>query len=155
MGGAMDVLIKAGRLPEAAFFARAYCPSELSAIVKLWKEDLAQVNKSIADNLADPKDYPDLFPNFELMLTAEQIMKTAKAVPASKYEEMKEMRDLDVLQEIQEKGADGFKRMIGAGGSTPAAAPAATPAPAPAPETVVENATSLVAENAAPAPEEA
>merc|ERR1719198_2762459 len=59
---ALNVLIKANRLPEAAFFARTYCPSELSNVVKLWKEDLAAVNQAVADSLADPTSYPDLFP---------------------------------------------------------------------------------------------
>merc|ERR1712072_1075224 len=63
---ALQVLIAANRLPEAAFFARCYCPSQLSATVQLWKKDLGAVNQAVADSLADPQTYPDLFPNFDL-----------------------------------------------------------------------------------------
>lgn len=46
------------------FFAR---------IVKLWKEDLAKVNKKAADALADPSEYENLFPEFQEALQAEQV----------------------------------------------------------------------------------
>eukprot|EP00928_Gymnodinium_smaydae_P061718 TRINITY_DN45741_c0_g1_i1.p1 TRINITY_DN45741_c0_g1~~TRINITY_DN45741_c0_g1_i1.p1 ORF type:complete len:946 (-),score=237.93 TRINITY_DN45741_c0_g1_i1:335-3172(-) len=172
--GCMDVLIKAGRLPEAAFFARTYCPSELQDVVKLWKEDLAQVNKSIADNLADPKGCADLFPDFDLSLKAESAFKQARQrnpPAAAKYESEKAWANLDVMEEIKRLGPDGFLRMLmtgpGAAGEAAApetvveaaAAPPAVPAPAPAaaepapvaPEPVVAAPVSPVA--AAPGPE--
>ncbi len=33
-------MIKSKRLAEAAFFARAYCPSQVSTVVKAWEEQL-------------------------------------------------------------------------------------------------------------------
>lgn len=38
--GCMEVLIRSKRFPEAAFFAKTYCPSRISLTVKLWKESL-------------------------------------------------------------------------------------------------------------------
>jgi len=70
---ALDVLVKAGRLPEASFFARTYCPSRLSEIVKLWKEDLSKVNQQVSDSLADPEKYPDLFPDLAASLSCEKV----------------------------------------------------------------------------------
>eukprot|EP00929_Paragymnodinium_shiwhaense_P048410 TRINITY_DN2447_c0_g1_i1.p1 TRINITY_DN2447_c0_g1~~TRINITY_DN2447_c0_g1_i1.p1 ORF type:complete len:916 (-),score=266.62 TRINITY_DN2447_c0_g1_i1:115-2862(-) len=148
--GAKDVLVKAGRLPEAAFFARSYCPSELSEVVKLWKDDMSQVNKQIADILADPTQNPDLFPEYQQTLKAEGAFEAfrSKAFPAGKYEEGKAFLDgFDVIEEVSRLGPDGFKSMLlrGGGGAAPQAAPApAVPAPAPeaapapAPETAVE-----------------
>eukprot|EP01125_Pyxidicula_operculata_P006786 TRINITY_DN2331_c0_g1_i1.p1 TRINITY_DN2331_c0_g1~~TRINITY_DN2331_c0_g1_i1.p1 ORF type:complete len:896 (+),score=185.86 TRINITY_DN2331_c0_g1_i1:92-2779(+) len=58
----LDLLIRAGRFPEAAFMARSYAPSEVSRIVSLWRADLAKSNATIAKSLADPAEYPNLFP---------------------------------------------------------------------------------------------
>ncbi|WAR15327.1 COPB2-like protein [Mya arenaria] len=59
---ALDVLVNTGRLPEAAFFARTYLPSQVSRVVKLWRESLN--NKKAASSLADPTEYENLFPGF-------------------------------------------------------------------------------------------
>lgn len=39
----MDLLVAAGRAPEASFLARTYLPSKTSQMVHLWKENLRQV----------------------------------------------------------------------------------------------------------------
>ena len=52
----------APRLPEAAFFARTYLPSEISRVVGLWRESLAKTNKKASEALADPTEYENLFP---------------------------------------------------------------------------------------------
>jgi coatomer subunit beta' len=36
----VQILIKSKRIAEAAFFARAYCPSQISAVVKDWDDSL-------------------------------------------------------------------------------------------------------------------
>lgn len=41
-------------------------------VVKLWREDLSKINAKAAESLADPAKYPNLFPNFDLALHAEQ-----------------------------------------------------------------------------------
>lgn len=33
----IEVLIKSNRIPEAAIFAKTYCPSKISEITTLWK----------------------------------------------------------------------------------------------------------------------
>lgn len=43
----LEVLIKSNRLPEAAFFAKTYCPSKITGIVKLWKESLSKTHPII------------------------------------------------------------------------------------------------------------
>eukprot|EP00939_MAST-03C_sp_MAST-3C-sp1_P003297 g3297.t1 len=73
--GCLDVLCDAGRVPEAAFLARTYLPSHVSRIVDLWRKDLEQVSKVAASSLADPTEYQDLFPQFELAVKAEEIFK--------------------------------------------------------------------------------
>jgi coatomer subunit beta' len=140
---ALQVLISANRFPEAAFFARCYCPSKLSEVVKLWKGDLANVNQAVADSLADPASYPDLFPNFDVTVAAEAAFKKTKPNPAAKYADVKAfLEDLNPVDKIKELQPAGFQALLvkAAAGGTPAAAPAPSPAPAPAP---------------APAPEEA
>lgn len=36
----LNILVKTNRLPEAAFFARTYLPSEISRILPQWKAEL-------------------------------------------------------------------------------------------------------------------
>jgi coatomer subunit beta' len=68
----IDLLLQTNRIPEAAFFARTYKPSQVSRIVKLWKESLALKRPLLSDALADPEEYPDLFPDFALGLDRER-----------------------------------------------------------------------------------
>ena len=51
----LQVLLDSKRIPEAAFFARTYLPSEISRIVELWREELSKVNEKAGQSLADPK----------------------------------------------------------------------------------------------------
>jgi len=142
---ALQVLIKANRLPEAAFFARTYCPSQLAEVVKLWKEDLSTVNQSISELLADPVDHPGVFPDYDLTVSAEKAFQTRRAsnpTLASQYIHEKAWLDMDVLSEIKQLSPDGFQKMLlrgPAGAAAPAAAPlpVTTQAPAqPPPEMV-------------------
>ncbi|MBN3291039.1 COPB2 protein, partial [Polypterus senegalus] len=36
----LELLLKTGRLPEAAFLARSYLPSQVSRVVELWQASL-------------------------------------------------------------------------------------------------------------------
>ena len=67
----IDTLVSCGRTPEAAFFARTYRPSRISETVKLWQKDLAKINPKAAESLADPVEYPNLFPGLDEALEAE------------------------------------------------------------------------------------
>jgi coatomer subunit beta' len=63
MEEAIDLLIKTERIPEAAMLARAYAPEQISKVVNVWKNSLLNKNrKKTAESLADPAQYPNLFP---------------------------------------------------------------------------------------------
>ena len=84
----IELLCETGRVPEAAFMARTYAPSKVSEVVALWKADLAKVNKKAAEALADPEEYKNLFPDFDLALRAEQEVRRkaqARREPASSF----------------------------------------------------------------------
>ena len=51
----LQILLDSNRIPEAAFFARTYLPSEISRIVEMWREQLSKVNEKAGQRLADPK----------------------------------------------------------------------------------------------------
>lgn len=76
----IELLCDTGRIPEAAFMSRTYAPSKVSNVVELWKADLALVNRKAADALADPTEYKNLFPKFDLAMHAEEKI---RSVPAS------------------------------------------------------------------------
>ena len=42
----LDILIQSDRLPEAAFFARTHCPSQVPRVVSLWKEKADRIAKN-------------------------------------------------------------------------------------------------------------
>merc|ERR1712137_1424475 len=70
----IELLCETGRIPEAAFLARTYMPSKISEVVALWKDDLKKTSVKAAESLADPQEYPNLFPELEQALQAEQQM---------------------------------------------------------------------------------
>ena len=41
----LEILIRTNRLPEAAFFARTYLPSEIARVLPLWKTELVTLTK--------------------------------------------------------------------------------------------------------------
>jgi len=89
---ALQVLIETNRLPEAAFFARSYLPSEVSRVLKLWKETPKAKNDKSVQALADPLEYENLFPNFENALKAEKYVQgTSKTYAAKDYLSVKEL----------------------------------------------------------------
>merc|ERR1712087_975997 len=94
---------------------------------------------------ANPAEYPDLFPDYELTLAAEkafQMRHDRMPRPASAYTEEKELLDMDVMEEMKKLQPDGFLSMLLRGPGAPpaetvahpaAAPPAAAPPSAPAP----------------------
>lgn len=83
----MQLLIDTNRLPEAAFFARTYLPSQISRVVKLWKEELKKTSEKAAQALADPTEYENLFSGYQDLLKAEQFLgpERAKPIHAKQY----------------------------------------------------------------------
>lgn len=106
-----DLLIKTNRTPEAAFFARTFLPSHISQAVKLWREDLKQVSERAAAALADPLEYPNLFPDLDWALKVEHVFKEnrGKLVPASSYQSAKDDLDLDLISLMKEQLAANGK----------------------------------------------
>merc|ERR1711970_84458 len=70
----LEILIESNRIPEAAFFARTYLPSEVSRVVQLWRVQLGKVNEKAGQSLADPKDYANLFPDYMASMQAQQML---------------------------------------------------------------------------------
>ena len=83
----LELLIKTDRVPEAAFFARAYAPSKISHVVKLWKEQLSAVSEKAGQSLADPEQYENLFPGYRESLKVEEFLREdrKKKIPASAF----------------------------------------------------------------------
>ena len=83
----MQLLIDTNRLPEAAFFARTYLPSQITKVVELWREELKKTNEKAAQALADPIQYENLFTNYQDTLRTEQYLKAENQtkLPASEY----------------------------------------------------------------------
>lgn len=83
----VELLIESNRIPEAAFMARTYLPSQVSRIVSLWRNDLKKINQRAAESLADPEEYPNLFPDWQSALAAEANMKEQRSnyIPALNY----------------------------------------------------------------------
>jgi len=96
----LQILLDSNRIPEAAFFARTYLPSEISRIVELWREQLSKVNEKAGQSLADPKDYPNLFPDFNGSLQAQQMLagERNKVIPAADF--------LDIMPNSERKPID-------------------------------------------------
>ncbi|KHJ82245.1 hypothetical protein OESDEN_18063 [Oesophagostomum dentatum] len=85
----LESLIATDRIPEAAFFARTHCPSQLPRIMGLWKAKADRVQKNttrkIGESLADPERYENLFPDYAASLKAESYLRELSklAIPAS------------------------------------------------------------------------
>lgn len=109
---ALQLLIDTNRLPEAAFFARTYMPSQVSNVLKLWKESITQKSKSekSAQALADPLEYENLFPGFNDALEAEKRVNaqvSSVRPKASSYLSQVPNQDRNLMQE---GGAGGSTR---------------------------------------------
>ncbi|NXG38361.1 COPB2 protein, partial [Dromaius novaehollandiae] len=99
----LELLIKTGRLPEAAFLARTYLPSQVSRVVKLWRENLSKVNQKAADSLADPTEYENLFPGLKEAFVVEEYVKQSLADlrPAREYPLVTPNEERNLLEEAK------------------------------------------------------
>jgi coatomer subunit beta' len=103
MKEAIELLIKTDRIPEAAMLARTYAPDEISRIVGLWKAGLESKNrKKTAESLADPKQYPNLFPELQ-----EQNKQTAT-------ESLIDAQVEETQQEEEEEGEEEEEELVDA-----------------------------------------
>uniref|UniRef100_A0AAX7UAR4 Coatomer subunit beta' n=1 Tax=Astatotilapia calliptera TaxID=8154 RepID=A0AAX7UAR4_ASTCA len=95
----LELLIRTNRLPEAAFLARTYLPSQVSRVVKLWRENLAKVNQKAAESLADPTEYENLFPGLKEAFAAEHYLRETclgTTRPAKDYPLVTTLDELEV-----------------------------------------------------------
>jgi len=99
----LEILLASNRIPEAAFFARTYLPSEVSRVVDLWRTQLGKVSEKAGQSLADPKDYPNLFPDFQASLQAEAMLKKERGqyIPAGDYLEILPNHERNPIDEAQ------------------------------------------------------
>ncbi|KAI9208226.1 coatomer WD associated region-domain-containing protein [Polychytrium aggregatum] len=96
-----QILKATHRIPEAALMARTFTPSLISPMLSAWKASLVQEGKTkTAESLADPKDYPNLFPDIQYALVAEDafMRRRERGRPsATEYNDWKDSLDWDVV----------------------------------------------------------
>lgn len=100
----LELLIRTNRLPEAAFLARTYLPSQVSRVVRLWRENLAKVNQKAAESLADPTEYENLFPGLKEAFAAEHYLRETclgTTRPAKDFPLVTLNEDRNILEEAQ------------------------------------------------------
>jgi len=57
----IDLLIKNNNIPQAAMLSRAYYPSKIDEITKIWKQKLQSISPSAANALGSTQTHPDSF----------------------------------------------------------------------------------------------
>jgi len=63
----MKLLMEVDAVPQAAMFARAYCPRKVDEIQAVWKEKLQSISPSAANALGSTKTHPECFPAVDEM----------------------------------------------------------------------------------------
>merc|ERR1711994_1017369 len=58
----IELLMEVDAVPQAAMFARAYCPRKIDEIQAIWKEKLQSISPSAANALGSTKTHPECFP---------------------------------------------------------------------------------------------
>ena len=141
----LQLLLDAGRAPEAAFLSRTYLPSRITEVVGLWKEKLLAVNPKAAESIADPIDYPNLFDGLDLALKAEEWLKghVLQEAPASIYPEHALDNESDLIEHMKLMATGGPPAEPEAEAE---AEPAAEPADEPEPEAAAEDEAAAAAE---------
>lgn len=112
-----NVLKATNRVPEAALMARTYTPTLIESTVNEWKLELLKetnagdgLKKQVA-SLADPINYPNLFPNFEYAVAAEEIFKKRRDKgfrSGKEYTDWKDSMHWDVVGELKQRFPDGI-----------------------------------------------
>jgi len=99
----VDLLISSERLPEAAFFAQTYCPSEVPKIVELWKASLKENKKNVtAECISDPIKNPELHPEYEISSKIEDLVQKFREnvnIPSIEYEKFKDSLSWDLMND--------------------------------------------------------
>ena len=93
--GCIELLQAHGKLPEAAFFALAYQPSQIAQAFAVWQADLRAHHHVAAELIANPREYAEYFAGYEeaLALEAQLAPLCAMDVKASEYPKYRRMVD--------------------------------------------------------------
>nr|GLL35179.1 coatomer subunit beta'-2-like isoform X1 [Ipomoea trifida] len=104
----IQLLVDSNRLPEAAFMARSYLPSKVSEIVEIWKKDLNKINQKAAEALADPKEYPNLFEDWQVALAVESSVAETRGSlpPASEYVNQADRSTINLVEAFRNMRMD-------------------------------------------------
>lgn len=101
----IQILLDTKRLPEAAFMALNYAPTQTSSVLQLWKNDLLTVSEKASESLADPEEYPNLFPDYDTAKSVEEkyYQSLLESFPASDYTNIiQEQSERNILTEFQD-----------------------------------------------------
>ena len=93
--GCIELLQAHGKLPEAAFFALAYQPSQIAQAFAVWQADLRAHHHVAAELIANPREYAEYFAGYEEALALEAQLAPLRAmdVKASAYPKYRRMVD--------------------------------------------------------------
>ncbi|KAK2701677.1 hypothetical protein QYM36_019682 [Artemia franciscana] len=106
---ALDILVETNKLPDAAFFARTYLPSEVPRVTQLWKAEQQKSNAKAAQGIADPLEYTNLFPSFEESLQIQRYLEQSeRIVPASQYSTRTSNNQRNVFEELSKAFTSGL-----------------------------------------------
>lgn len=95
----VELLCRTGKVGEAAFYARTYCPESIEEIVAKWKVTLAAIPR-IREAIANPASYPNLFPTLKAVAKPEEaIPPTAAAVVAAQDAAEEDVEEEDAAAE--------------------------------------------------------
>ncbi|CDI98753.1 Coatomer subunit beta [Echinococcus multilocularis] len=99
-----ELLLKSEKYPEAAFFARTYMPSKVPDAVEKWRKWLEVSHPKAAEALANPSQYPNLFPHWEGCLAAEKWLaedhKKRRNLPATAYPQQTPLWERKIAEEM-------------------------------------------------------
>ncbi|KAK2703795.1 hypothetical protein QYM36_017837 [Artemia franciscana] len=106
---ALDILVETNKLPDAAFFARTYLPSEVPRVTQIWKAEQQKSNAKAAQGIADPLEYTNLFPSFEESLQIQRYLEQSeRIVPASQYSTRTFNNQRNVFEELSKAFTSGL-----------------------------------------------
>jgi len=118
----LDLLCETSRFAEAAFMARTYMPSEVTRIVQLWRADLSKkVSSKAAEALADPMDYPNLFPDIQDALEVEKVLmkEYTETHSSCEYENFKDFLNRNPIEEYRKAQSSSTRDSVAEGEDKP------------------------------------
>ena len=75
-------------------------------VVQIWRKELSKINAKAAESLADPAQYANLFPDFDLALKAEQHQRQqrSQALPAKDFPDYEGSTLANLIEEVKGGG---------------------------------------------------